>query len=77
VHIHDHSGRPGFSFVDERSMREFVPGFFNVCPSCPHGAMVFSRDSAVGAIWTQASGHRHPLLSVEAIGRPCEKWRLT
>jgi hypothetical protein len=77
VHKHDHIGRPGFSFTDERSMREFVPGFFNVCGSRPHGAIVFSRNSAVGAIWTGTGGPRHSLSSVEVIGLPCEKWRLT
>jgi len=77
VHKHNHIGQPGFSFTDERSMREFVPGFFNVCRSHPQGAIVFSRNSAVGAIWTEANSHRHALSSVEVIGEPCEKWRLT
>jgi hypothetical protein len=58
-------------------MREFVPGFFNACRSRPHGAVVLSHDSAAGAIWTEANGHRHALGTVEVIGRPCETWRLT
>jgi hypothetical protein len=77
VHRHDHRGKPGFSFTDERSMREFVPGFFNACRSRPHGALVLSHDSAVGAIWTEANGPRHALRIVDVIGRPREKWRLT
>jgi hypothetical protein len=77
VHKHDHVGRPGFSRTDERSMRDFVPGFFNACRSRPHGAIVFSRNSAVGAIWIASSGPRHALSRVEVIGQPCEKWRFT
>ena len=77
VHKHDHVGRPSCSFTDERSMREFVPGFFNVCHSRPHGAMIFSRNSAVGAVWTEAQGPRHAVTTIDVIGRPCHKWRLT
>jgi len=76
VHRHDHEGRPGFSRTDERSMREFVPGFFNACHTRPHGALVLSRNSAVGAVWTEANGHPHELATVDVIGQPCEKWRL-
>lgn len=77
VHRHDHRGRPGFSYTDERSMREFVPGFFNACRSRPHGAVVLSQNSAVGAIWIEANGPRHSLGTVEVIDQPCEKWRLS
>lgn len=76
VHRHDHEGRPGFSRTDEKSMREFVPGFFNACRARPHGALVLSRDSAIGAIWTEANGHQHELVTVDVIGQPCDKWRL-
>lgn len=77
IHQHDHVGPPRFSLTDERSMREFVPGFFNVCPSRPHGAVVLSRNSAIGAIWTAANGQRHPLATLNVIGQPSHKWKLT
>jgi len=77
VHRHDHYGRPGFSKTDTRSMCEFVPGFFNACRTRPHGALVLSRDSAVGAIWMEAQGHHYSLATVDVIGQPCETWRLT
>jgi hypothetical protein len=76
VHKHDHVGEPRFSLTDERSMHEFVPGFFNVCRSHPHGALVLSRDSAAGALWTEAQGRRYAFATVDVIGRPCQKWRL-
>lgn len=77
VHRHDHHGQPEFSLTDERSMREFVPGFFNACPSRPHGALVLSHDSAAGAIWLKSNGPPHPLHIVDVVGRPCQKWTLS
>lgn len=67
LHKHDHMGEPRFSLTDERSMREFFPGFFNVCPTRPHGAMVLSQNSAVGTVWTSAEGIGYPLRIVEII----------
>ena len=39
VHMHGHRGRTGFSEVDDRESRKFVPDFFNVAPAMPHGDM--------------------------------------
>ena len=46
VHRHDHHGKPGFSTVDIRENNRFIPDFVNVRPELPHGAIVFSFDSA-------------------------------
>jgi hypothetical protein len=51
VHLHLHDGRPRFSGIDEREMAKFVPDFWNVQPDLPHGAIVFSDDSACGRCW--------------------------
>ena len=51
VHMHGHRGRTGFSDVDDRESRKFVPDFFNVAPAMPHGAVVLSLDQAVGLCW--------------------------
>jgi len=51
VHRHDHQGRPGPSFVDERESRRFVPSFWNVCPNHPHGTLILSFDDLWGALW--------------------------
>jgi hypothetical protein len=76
VHCHDHLGRPTFSPTDDRSMREFVPGFFHACRSRPHGAVVLSRNCAVGAIWLSPEGRPQVVQAVDVVGRPCESWRL-
>ena len=77
VHRHDHRGKPGFSLTDDRSMREFVPGFFNACQSRPHGALVLSHDSAIGAVWLKGDGRPRQLNSVQIVGTPCDEWRLS
>lgn len=74
VHRHEHRGHPRFSPTDEKSMREFVPGFFNACPSRPHGALVLSHDSALGALWFGSEAPPRRLTAFELIGTPCENW---
>lgn len=51
IHLHDHDGSPKFSTIDLRENAKFVPDFFNVQPSRPHGALVLSRTSAIGRYW--------------------------
>jgi hypothetical protein len=51
VHLHAHSGRPCLSRVDSAETAKFVPDFWNVQPYLPHGAIVFSKDSACGKCW--------------------------
>jgi hypothetical protein len=51
VHIHEHRGKPGFSSIDSRETERFVPDFWNVQPTLPHGAIVLSQDSAFGKCW--------------------------
>jgi hypothetical protein len=75
VHRHDHTGQPGFSQTDVRSMREFVPGFFNACPSRPHGALVLSHDAAVGAIWLSRDSVPTPVRRFEFVGVQPTHWR--
>lgn len=74
VHRHEHRGIPRFSPIDERSMREFVPGFFNACRSHPHGALVLSHDSAAGAMWISPGTSPVELKRFELIGNPPERW---
>lgn len=52
-HLHTHGGKgvPGFSGIDLRESARFVPSFFNVIPTMPHGVIVLSNDSARGLLW--------------------------
>lgn len=52
VHLHDHLGDPLPSSIDLRETARFVPDFFNVRNDVPHGAIIFSRDSISGRIWS-------------------------
>ena len=51
AHIHDHYGPPWFSDIDVRETNNFVPDFWHVRPTFPHGALVLSRDSLSGLCW--------------------------
>ena len=59
VHRHEHYGKPGFSRVDLRESAKFVPDFFKVRSSLPHGVLVLSHDSIAGLCWL--SRDRHPV----------------
>ena len=52
-HVHQHlfAGRLWFSHVDLREQARFVPDFFKVRASMPHGAIVLSSTAAAGRVW--------------------------
>jgi hypothetical protein len=77
VHLHEHRGRPGFSRTDFRENALFVPDFWNVQPDLPHGALVFSLDSAVGQCWIP--GSTAPVgIEVAIVGIPMRcTWKVT
>ena len=70
VHLHDHAGTPGFSYIDARESARYVPDFWNVRPNLPHGAVVLSRDSACGYVWEPKVQKRLPLQSISIVGAP-------
>jgi hypothetical protein len=74
IHMHEHSGLPGFSRVDVAENRQFVPDFFNVAPAMPHGAIVLSRDRATGRCWLTKEGEPTPITRFSNIGAPLDIW---
>jgi len=74
IHMHDHFGQPGFSKIDLVESRKFVPDFFNVAPSIPHGAIVLSKDKAYGLCWLGATHQPEPVSRFEQIGAPLQFW---
>lgn len=68
VHRHDHEGVPGFSPVDVRESAKFVPDFWKVAPTLPHGALVLSHDAATGRVWCPRSGNAQPMSAIVSIG---------
>jgi hypothetical protein len=59
VHRHEHQGRPRFSHMDLSEAKRFVPDFWKVQPSFPHGALVLSHDGMHGLCWFP--GHLTPV----------------
>jgi hypothetical protein len=61
IHRHEHRGCPKFSPVDARENARFIPDFWKVRPSYPHGAIVLSQDSMSGMCWTQPTMSPSPI----------------
>lgn len=75
-HVHTHGGRgiPGFSGVDIRENRKFVPDFFKVAPQCAHGALVLSDQAARGQIWLSRASEPVGIDEFVAVGEVIMKW---
>jgi len=73
VHLHSHSGRPRFSRVDSTETASFVPDFWNVQPDLPHGAIIFSDDSACGRCWIPNRHDPEDISQFAVVGIPTRK----
>jgi hypothetical protein len=73
VHLHLHRGKPHFSGVDESETAKFVPDFWNVQPELPHGAIVFSTDSACGKCWIPGLEAPVEISQFSVVGIPTRK----
>ncbi len=71
THMHEGTGRPGFSSTDRKSMNNLMPSFFNVSPHVPHGALVFNQDSIVGVIWKDKLTSLD-IARISVVGYPCQ-----
>lgn len=70
VHMHEHRGQPRFSQTDLRESSNFMPDFFNVSPTVPHGALLLSYDAMIGICWTSKTGKTTPITQLSSIGAP-------
>lgn len=75
VHTHGGQGLPGFSGVDLRENRKFIPDFFKVSARFPHGALVLSDTAASGQIWLGRTKEPVAIDEFVVIGPSLEKWR--
>ena len=68
VHMHEiREPRLWFSRVDLTEQRNFMPDFFKLGSSMPHGAIVLSPRSAAGLVWTRPSQVR-PIAEFNIVG---------
>jgi hypothetical protein len=75
VHRHDHEGTPGFSRVDLTESAKFVPAFWHVRPTVPHGALVLSHDAMYGYWWNPQDKRSRPITELSVIGFPLRVFR--
>jgi hypothetical protein len=76
VHTHGHQGLPGFSDIDDREGRRFVPDFFNAAPDMPHGMIVLSHDRAFGLCWRSKSSAPRIINRFASVGAPLDIWEI-
>lgn len=77
VHLHEHSGMPAFSAVDECNLRELIPSFCGVAPRSIHGALLLSDNQ--GLAWGWKAGHDgpFPISTITIVGAPLMRWELS
>jgi hypothetical protein len=73
VHVHEHKGQPRFSRIDLAEYPKFLPDFWKVQPSVPHGALVLSRDRAIGLIWYPGLSKPLPAYEIWSVGTRLER----
>lgn len=67
AHMHGLSAHLWFSGIDLHEQMKFVPDFFSVCPSMPHGALVLDARSIAGRVWL-ASDRVTNITTFEIVG---------
>ncbi len=70
VHLHDHSGKPGPSGVDRKSLPAVVHSFSNANPRQAHGIIILSRDSIYAEVLSDPSTAFRLVDRVTIIGYP-------
>src|SRR5258708_1958291 len=72
VHMHAHHwGQPYFSSIDWRDLPSIVQSLQNANSQLIHGALLFSQDTATGALWPPEQGVCKPVIPrVSIVGYP-------
>jgi hypothetical protein len=75
-HVHQHVGRgtPRFSAYDVSEQWKFVPAFFQVSESCPHGAILLSEDRVAASVWCNSHSHEVAANEISEVGMRIRKW---
>jgi hypothetical protein len=72
IHLHAHRGLPVPSRIDVRESAHFVPDFFHVRESLPHGVLIASDDSLSGRIWLAETAQPIPIATYSVVGAPVQ-----
>ena len=70
VHMHEHQGIPKFSKVDLTESAKFIPDFWNVQPTLPHGTLVLSHNLAAALCWVPGIRKILPVSNITIVGSP-------
>lgn len=73
VHQHEIGKHLWFSTIDLDEQNRFVPDFFKVCATMPHGALVLSPHSISGRVWLAPKEVRQ-ITEFNSIGAQVRVW---
>jgi proteasome lid subunit RPN8/RPN11 len=72
IHFHAHPGLPAPSGIDVRESAHFVPDFFHIRESLPHGVLIASDDSVSGRVWLAETAQPIPIATLTVVGAPMQ-----
>lgn len=75
IHMHDHIGEPGFSYVDKKELRMLIKSFQNANNKVAHGAMVFSHNEMFGIACLPGKNETIPFSKISTVGYPLNSTR--
>lgn len=75
IHMHAHAGLPSPSGIDLIESRKFVPDFFHVHNTLPHGTLIVSRNAISGRVWRTETSRPVPFSATTVVGAPMAFWR--
>lgn len=70
THIHDKTGIPRFSTVDETDHLNFLRSFRNAEPTMPHGFLLLSTDKLMARVWYPKSESFKNIFRYTIVGMP-------
>lgn len=70
VHLHDHSGKPGFGEMDQEEIPRVVSGLRVAGPVAPHGMLLFSSDHGTAWVWLPAQSEPVKASRISMVGYP-------
>ncbi len=72
VHIHDHTGVPGFSMTDIAETSRLVSSFANTKPEMIHGMLLLSQDAIIARAIEPGATELRDVEKITVVGWPME-----
>jgi hypothetical protein len=70
VHLHEHSGKPGFGQTDQEEIPRIIEGLRIVGPEQIQGMLLFSADRAAAQVWLLSESEPLKAAKITVVGYP-------